>query len=236
EVHKRVAMGDRVLVTTLTKRMAENLTEYLSEHDVKVRYLHSDIETVERSEIIRDLRLGEFDVLVGINLLREGLDMPEVSLVAILDADKEGFLRSTGSLIQTIGRAARNVRGKAILYADNVTRSMQAAMDETARRREKQIVFNEVHGITPKTVVRRIADIMEGARSEVGNRRGGKTRTRDRAVAEQGADYAGLGAAQAAALLKKLEAQMYKHAQNLEFEDAARLRDQIHQLREQALR
>ncbi|MGB3380473.1 MAG: excinuclease ABC subunit UvrB [Rhodanobacter sp.] len=236
EVRKRVAMGDRVLVTTLTKRMAENLTEYLSEHDVKVRYLHSDIETVERSEIIRDLRLGEFDVLVGINLLREGLDMPEVSLVAILDADKEGFLRSTGSLIQTIGRAARNVRGKAILYADNVTRSMQAAMDETARRREKQIVFNEVHGITPKTVVRRIADIMEGARSEVGNRRGGKTRTRDRAVAEQGADYAGLGAAQAAALLKKLEAQMYKHAQNLEFEDAARLRDQIHQLREQALR
>jgi len=236
EVHKRVAMGDRVLVTTLTKRMAENLTEYLSEHDVKVRYLHSDIETVERSEIIRDLRLGEFDVLVGINLLREGLDMPEVSLVAILDADKEGFLRSTGSLIQTIGRAARNVRGKAILYADNITRSMQAAMDETARRREKQIVFNEVHGITPKTVVRRIADIMEGARSEVGNRRGGKTRTRDRAVAEQGADYAGLGAAQAAALLKKLEAQMYKHAQNLEFEDAARLRDQIHQLCEQALR
>jgi excinuclease ABC subunit B len=236
EVHKRVAMGDRVLVTTLTKRMAENLTEYLSEHDVKVRYLHSDIETVERSEIIRDLRLGEFDVLVGINLLREGLDMPEVSLVAILDADKEGFLRSTGSLIQTIGRAARNVRGKAILYAENITRAMQAAMDETARRREKQIVFNEVHGITPKTVVRRIADIMEGARSEVGNRRGGKTRTRDRAVAEQGADYAGLGAAQAAALLKKLEAQMYKHAQNLEFEDAARLRDQIHQLREQALR
>ena len=236
EANKRIAMGDRVLVTTLTKRMAENLTEYLSEHDVKVRYLHSDIETVERSEIIRDLRLGEFDVLVGINLLREGLDMPEVSLVAILDADKEGFLRSTGSLIQTIGRAARNVRGKAILYADNVTRSMQAAMDETARRREKQIVFNEVHGITPKTVVRRIADIMEGARSEVGNRRGGKTRTRDRAVAEQGADYAGLGAAQAAALLKKLEAQMYKHAQNLEFEDAARLRDQIHQLREQALR
>ena len=236
EVHKRVAMGDRVLVTTLTKRMAENLTEYLAEHDVKVRYLHSDIETVERSEIIRDLRLGEFDVLVGINLLREGLDMPEVSLVAILDADKEGFLRSTGSLIQTIGRAARNVRGKAILYADNITRSMQAAMDETARRREKQIVFNEVHGITPKTVVRRIADIMEGARSEVGNRRGGKTRTRDRAVAEQGADYAGLGAAQAAALLKKLEAQMYKHAQNLEFEDAARLRDQIHQLCEQALR
>jgi excinuclease ABC subunit B len=236
EAHKRIAMGDRVLVTTLTKRMAENLTEYLAEHDVKVRYLHSDIETVERSEIIRDLRLGEFDVLVGINLLREGLDMPEVSLVAVLDADKEGFLRSTGSLIQTIGRAARNVRGKAILYADNVTRSMQAAMDETARRREKQVAFNEAHGITPKTVVRRIADIMEGARSEAGNRRGGKTRAHERVVAEQGADYASLGAPQAAALLKKLEAQMYKHAQNLEFEDAARLRDQIHQLREQALR
>ncbi|HTM29578.1 MAG TPA: excinuclease ABC subunit UvrB, partial [Rhodanobacter sp.] len=237
EVHKRVAMGDRVLVTTLTKRMAENLTEYLAEHDVKVRYLHSDIETVERSEIIRDLRLGEFDVLVGINLLREGLDMPEVSLVAILDADKEGFLRSTGSLIQTIGRAARNVRGKAILYGDNVTRSMQAAMDETARRREKQVAWNLQQGITPTTIVRRIADIMEGARSEAGNRRGGKSSTRGRAaVAEQAADYAGLSAPQAAGMLKKLETRMYKHAQNLEFEDAARLRDQIHQLREQALR
>ncbi|MET4571117.1 excinuclease ABC subunit UvrB [Rhodanobacter soli] len=237
EVHKRVAIGDRVLVTTLTKRMAENLTEYLSEHDVKVRYLHSDIETVERSEIIRDLRLGEFDVLVGINLLREGLDMPEVSLVAILDADKEGFLRSTGSLIQTIGRAARNVRGKAILYADNVTRSMQAAMDETARRREKQMAWNLQQGITPTTIVRRIADIMEGARSEAGNRRGNKSSSRGRAaVAEQAADYAGLSAPQVAGMLKKLEAQMYKHAQNLEFEDAARLRDQIHQLREQALR
>src|SRR5574337_49631 len=236
EAHKRVAMGDRVLVTTLTKRMAENLTEYLAEHDVKVRYLHSDIETVERSEIIRDLRLGEFDVLVGINLLREGLDMPEVSLVAILDADKEGFLRSTGSLIQTIVRAARNVRGKAILYADNVTRSMQAAMDETARRREKQVAYNEVHGITPTTVVRRIADIMEGARSDAGNHRRGKSQPRSRAVAEQGAAYAGLDAQQAATLLKKLEAQMYKHAQNLEFEEAARLRDQIHELREQALR
>jgi excinuclease ABC subunit B len=202
-----------------------------------VRYLHSDIETVERSEIIRDLRLGEFDVLVGINLLREGLDMPEVSLVAVLDADKEGFLRSTGSLIQTIGRAARNVRGKAILYADQVTRSMQAAMDETARRREKQVAFNEAHGITPKTVVRRIADIMEGARSEAGNRRGSKSAPRGRAaVAEQGASYAGLDARQAASMLKKLEGRMYKHAQNLEFEEAARLRDEIHQLREQTLR
>ena len=235
EAHKRIAMGDRVLVTTLTKRMAENLTEYLAEQDVKVRYLHSDIETVERSEIIRDLRLGEFDVLVGINLLREGLDMPEVSLVAILDADKEGFLRSTGSLVQTIGRAARNVRGKAILYGDVVTRSMQAAIDETARRREKQVAYNEAHGITPTTVVRRIADIMEGARSEAGNRRG-KPQRHGRAVAEQGASYAGLDAQQAASMLKKLEAQMYKHAQNLEFEEAARLRDQIHQLREQALR
>ncbi|WP_449427715.1 excinuclease ABC subunit UvrB [Rhodanobacter umsongensis] len=236
EVHKRVAIGDRVLVTTLTKRMAENLTEYLAEHDVKVRYLHSDIETVERSEIIRDLRLGEFDVLVGINLLREGLDMPEVSLVAILDADKEGFLRSTGSLIQTIGRAARNVRGKAILYADTVTRSMQAAMDETARRREKQMAWNEQQGIVPTTIVRRIADIMEGARSEAGNRRGSKSSRGRTAVAEPAADYVGLNTQQAAAMLKKLEAQMYRHAQNLEFEDAARLRDQIHQLREQALR
>jgi excinuclease ABC subunit B len=238
EAKKRIAMGDRVLVTTLTKRMAENLTEYLSEHDVKVRYLHSDIETVERVEIIRDLRLGEFDVLVGINLLREGLDMPEVSLVAILDADKEGFLRSAGSLIQTIGRAARNLRGKAILYADEITRSMRAAMEETSRRREKQVAWNVEHGITPKSVVRRIADIMEGARSEAPGRGRGKS-NRGRAaaaVAEEGAEYAALSADQASALIKRLEAEMRKHAENLEFEEAARLRDQIHQLREKAIR
>ncbi|HEX7816060.1 excinuclease ABC subunit UvrB [Dyella sp.] len=238
EVHKRVAMGDRVLVTTLTKRMAENLTEYLGEHGVKVRYLHSDIETVERVEIIRDLRLGEFDVLVGINLLREGLDMPEVSLVAILDADKEGFLRSTGSLIQTIGRAARNVRGKAILYADNVTRSMKAAMDETQRRREKQVAYNEAHGIIPQSVVRRIADIMEGARSEGAGGRGRGKGARGKAamVADEGAEYAAMSSGQAASAIKKLEAQMYKHAENLEFEEAARLRDEINKLRNQALR
>ena len=235
EIHVRVEAGERVLVTTLTKRMAEQLTEFLSENGVKVRYLHSDIDTVERVEIIRDLRLGTFDVLVGINLLREGLDIPEVSLVAILDADKEGFLRSTGSLIQTIGRAARNVRGKAIMYGDQITRSMQAAIDETARRREKQLAWNEQQGIVPTTIVRRIADIMEGARSEAGNRRGGKA-SRSRAVAEQAADYGALNPQQTAGMLKKLEAQMYKHAQNLEFEEAARLRDQIHQLREQVLR
>ena len=234
EIHERVAMGDRVLVTTLTKRMAENLTEYLGEHGVKVRYLHSDIETVERVEIIRDLRLGVFDVLVGINLLREGLDMPEVSLVAILDADKEGFLRSAGSLIQTIGRAARNVRGKAILYADVVTRSMRVALDETARRREKQLEYNAEHGIVPTSIVRQIMDVMEGARSEPapGDRKG---RGRGARVAEPAEDYAALPPERIAARIAALEQQMYQHARDLEFEDAARVRDEIRRLKEAAL-
>jgi len=234
EINERVAMGDRVLVTTLTKRMAENLTEYLGDHGVRVRYLHSDIETVERVEIIRDLRLGVFDVLVGINLLREGLDMPEVSLVAILDADKEGFLRSAGSLIQTIGRAARNVRGKAILYADVVTRSMKAALDETARRREKQLEYNAEHGIVPTSIVRQVMDVMEGARSEQapGERRGrGKTQR----VAEPVEDYAAMPPAKLTAKLAALEQTMYQHARNLEFEEAAQVRDEIRKLKEASL-
>jgi excinuclease ABC subunit B len=236
ECKARVAMGDRVLVTTLTKRMAENLTDYLEEHGVRVRYLHSDIETVERVEIIRDLRLGKFDVLVGINLLREGLDMPEVSLVAILDADKEGFLRSTGSLIQTIGRAARNLRGTAILYADRITNSMRAAMDETDRRRQKQVEYNTTHGIVPKSVVKKITDIMEGARADAEAERTGRKSRGGLRVAEEAANYAALSPEKLAAELKRIEAQMYKHAQNLEFEDAARLRDELHRLREAGLR
>ena len=234
EINLRVAMGDRVLVTTLTKRMAENLTEYLGDHGVRVRYLHSDIETVERVEIIRDLRLGKFDVLVGINLLREGLDMPEVSLVAILDADKEGFLRSAGSLIQTIGRAARNVRGKAILYADTITRSMKAALDETARRREKQLEYNAEHGIVPTSIVREIMDVMEGARSEPapGEKRG---RGKGARIAEPAEDYAALPPAQLAARIAALEQTMYQHARDLEFEDAARVRDEIRRLKEVSL-
>jgi excinuclease ABC subunit B len=232
EIRERVALGDRVLVTTLTKRMAENLTEYLSEHEVKVRYLHSDVDTVERVEIIRDLRLGVFDVLVGINLLREGLDMPEVSLVAILDADKEGFLRSTGSLIQTIGRAARNLRGKAILYADRVTNSMRAALDETDRRRNRQLEHNAEHGITPQSVQRAVRDVMEGARAEPGELKGrGKTKR----VAEPEQEYLRLSPAQQAARLRELEQKMHQHARDLEFEDAARVRDQIRRLREASL-
>ena len=234
EITLRVAMGDRVLITTLTKRMAENLTEYLGEHGIKVRYLHSDIDTVERVEIIRDLRLGKFDVLVGINLLREGLDMPEVSLVAILDADKEGFLRSRGSLIQTIGRAARNLRGKAILYADKITNSMQAAIDETNRRREKQVEYNLKHGITPVSIAKPIVDIMEGAHSDAANdAKGG--RGKGRRVAEEAPDYASFTPSQITARLKALEQQMYQHARDLEFEDAARLRDEIHRLKEASL-
>jgi excinuclease ABC subunit B len=222
EIRLTVAQQERVLVTTLTKRMAEDLTEYLQEHGVKVRYLHSDIETVERMEIIRDLRLGKFDVLVGINLLREGLDLPEVSLVAILDADKEGFLRSEGSLIQTIGRAARNVNGRAILYADSITGSMKRAMDETSRRREKQIAYNTAHGITPRSIKKAVQDVMEGARS----------------AEERGGVDLPLGAMKPAEIqkrIKKLEAEMMKLARNLEFEQAARVRDEIGRLREAEL-
>ncbi len=230
EINLRVERGDRVLVTTLTKKMAEDLTDYLMEHGVRVRYLHSDIDTVERVEIIRDLRLGEFDVLVGINLLREGLDMPEVSLVAILDADKEGFLRSTRSLIQTIGRAARNARGKAILYADTVTGSMQQAIDETNRRRAKQIAWNEARGITPKTVQKKVADIMEA-----GYPGGSPLPKRYARVAEEEAAYAALTPRELARKLEELEEQMYEHARNLEFEEAAKVRDRIRELKEMGL-
>ncbi|WP_299315705.1 excinuclease ABC subunit UvrB [uncultured Halomonas sp.] len=234
EIRLRTAVGERVLVTTLTKRMAEDLTEYLDEHDVRVRYLHSDIDTVERVEIIRDLRLGKFDVLVGINLLREGLDIPEVSLVAILDADKEGFLRNERSLIQTIGRAARNAHGKAILYGDRVTDSMRRAMEETERRRAKQIAFNEEHGITPTTVTRSVADILEAAQAPG---RKGKGRRGERKVAEPEAIYdpADLSPQQLAQELTRVEDAMFEAAQNLEFEEAARLRDRLHQLKERQL-
>ena len=230
EIRKRVAVTERVLVTTLTKRMAEDLTDYLSDHGVRVRYMHSDIDTMERVEIIRDFRLGEFDVLVGINLLREGLDIPEVSLVTILDADKEGFLRSERSLIQTIGRAARNIYGKCILYADRITGSMQRAMDETQRRRDKQIAFNKLHGITPKTIMKAVPDVMEGVYAT------GRLSSRAYAkVAEEAAHYAHLSPKQLAKQLAQLEQQMYLHAQNLEFEDAARLRDELSRLRQQGL-
>jgi excinuclease ABC subunit B len=227
EIHRCVSRDERVLITTLTKRMAEDLTDYLHEHGVRVRYLHADVETVERVEIIRDLRLGRFDVLVGINLLREGLDMPEVSLVAILDADKEGFLRSEGSLIQTIGRAARNVNGKAILYADKITGSIERALAETNRRRARQIEFNESHGITPQSIRKAVTDVMEGARGDGGPSDSGR-RGREAAGEPQ------LGPAQAMKKIKKLEGEMYRHARNLEFEEAARIRDEIERLRRSA--
>ena len=230
EIRLRTAINERVLVTTLTKRMAEDLTEYLEEHGERVRYLHSDIDTVERMEIIRDLRLGEFDVLVGINLLREGLDMPEVSLVAILDADKEGFLRSERSLIQTIGRAARNVNGKAILYGDKITPSMAKAIGETERRREKQQRYNEEHGIVPQGLNKKVVDILQLGQGLA------KTKAKGRGKAKA-VEPAGLSAVDMTpkALQQKiheLEGQMMQHAQNLEFEEAAQIRDQLHQLRE----
>ena len=231
EINRRTALGDRVLITTLTKRMAENLTEYLADHGVRVRYLHSDVETVERVEIIRDLRLGEFDVLVGINLLREGLDMPEVSLVAILDADREGFLRSESSLIPPIGRAARNVRGKAILYADKITGSMQRAIDETERRRTKQQEYNEAHGITPKSIVKAVSDIMEDARMLTP-----AEREQQRKVAESAAEYRHMRPAELGKSIAEMEKQMIHHAQMLEFEQAADIRDQIKRMKEQVLR
>jgi excinuclease ABC subunit B len=233
EIQATVALQERVLVTTLTKRMAEDLTEYLADHGVKVRYLHSDIDTVERVEIIRDLRLAVFDVLVGINLLREGLDMPEVSLVAILDADKEGFLRSERSLIQTIGRAARNLNGRAILYADKVTGSMERAMAETERRRNKQLAYNEAHGITPIGVVKSVQDIMEGAR-RMPTRGKGRAKQVAEPRASYGAELEKLSPAALARKLKQLEAQMHEHAKNLEFEEAAALRDQLAEIKQLA--
>ncbi|HDN9008269.1 excinuclease ABC subunit UvrB [Aeromonas veronii] len=231
EIRKRVAVEERVLVTTLTKRMAEDLTEYLAEHDVKVRYLHSDIDTVERVEIIRDLRLGKFDVLVGINLLREGLDMPEVSLVAILDADKEGFLRSTRSLIQTIGRAARNLNGKVILYGDTITNSMKVAIEETERRRAVQHAHNLKHGITPKGLNKSIGDVMDMG----GSRTAGKPGKGMRKAAEPQGEYHVRSASEIAKEIKRMEEQMFQHARDLEFEQAAALRDQIQRLRSELI-
>ena len=228
EINLRVPKNERVLILTLTKRMAEDLTQYLMEHDVRVRYLHSDIDTVERVEIIRDLRLGEFDVLVGINLLREGLDMPEVSLVAILDADKEGFLRSERSLIQSIGRAARNLEGKAILYADTVTGSIQRAMDITRQRREKQQAWNTQHGITPQGIQRKITDVLEAGYEK-------SSEAKRQRVAENRGDYAALSPKQLSREMDKLEQQMYEHAKNLEFEQAAVIRDRLEQLKQELM-
>ncbi len=231
EIRGRVERGERSLVTTLTKKMSEDLTDYLKELGVKVQYLHSEVDTLERVAILRDLRLGVFDVLVGINLLREGIDLPEVTLVAILDADKEGFLRSAGSLIQTVGRCARNVRGKAIMYADRITNSMQIAIAETDRRRQIQVAYNLEHGIVPTSIAREIMDVMEGARSapEPGSKRG--RGARQGAVAEEGSDYATLAPAKLVAKVKQLEAQMYQHARDLEFEQAARIRDELQQVK-----
>lgn len=233
EIHIRVERDERVLITTLTKRMAEDLSEYLNEHGVKVRYLHSDIDTVERIEIIRDLRLGKFDVLVGINLLREGLDMPEVSLVAILDADKEGFLRADKSLIQTIGRAARHINGEAILYADTVTGSMQRAIDETDRRRDKQIAHNKQHGITPQRLNKPITDIMDLGDSDP-HPASGKVRLKK--VAEKEKQYQAMNAKQLMEKVAEIEQQMFEHARDLEFEKAAALRDQVENLRNQIVK
>ncbi|MEO2280108.1 excinuclease ABC subunit UvrB [Pseudoalteromonas pernae] len=228
EIYKRVEINERVLVTTLTKRMAEDLTDYLGDHDVRVRYLHSDIDTVERMEIIRDLRAGVFDVLVGINLLREGLDMPEVSLVAILDADKEGFLRSARSLIQTIGRAARHINGRAILYGDVVTRSMRQAIDETNRRREKQIAHNEKHGITPQALKKRITDVMDTGSSP-------KQSSGVRKAQTKPGKSSTMNAEQLAKEITRLEAQMHEFARELEFEKAAKIRDEVHALQQQLI-
>jgi excinuclease ABC subunit B len=227
EINARASRDERVLITTLTKRMAEDLTDYLQEHGARVRYLHSDIDTVERMEIIRDLRLGEFDVLVGINLLREGLDMPEVSLVAIFDADKEGFLRSERALIQTVGRAARNLHGKAILYADSMTGSMERAINETNRRRQKQLAYNKEHHIEPRTIRKNVQDIMEGARASPRGRQRRRGRNEDK--------YRHLTPDQIAAKLRVLEKQMYRHARDLEFEKAAQVRDEIALLRQDGL-
>jgi excinuclease ABC subunit B len=227
QIHERVKVHERVLVTVLTKRMAEQLTDYLSDNGVKVRYVHSDIDTVERVEILRDLRLGVFDVLVGINLLREGLDIPEVSLVAILDADKEGFLRSERSLIQTIGRAARNIKGKAILYADRITDSMKRAMGETERRRNKQIAFNKANGIEPRGVQKRIKDIIDGVYDV-------KEKRSEMQVEQERARYEDMSEKDLAGEIKRLEKQMNSEAKNLEFEKAAATRDRLTKIKEMA--
>ena len=227
EIRQTVEQGERVLITTLTKRMAEQLTDYLTENGVKVRYLHSDIDTVERVEILRDLRLGTFDVLVGINLLREGLDIPEVSLVAILDADKEGFLRAERSLVQTIGRAARNVNGRAILYADRITESMRKAMGETERRRAKQMAFNAENGIVPRGIHKQVREMIDGVVSD-------KSGKDDLRLAQQAAEVEAMSEKDLGRRIKALEKQMLEHARNLEFEKAARIRDQLALLREQA--